>query len=155
MPKELIKKENVSWPETLLTSKPQLQNGHSESPQECKIQAQSTDSPQKPKIERMKSILKQSSKEKGETPELTSPKRENITFASEISMQHNAEEDILPQNDPEKIVKRDEVENQVQCNLMSNETVETQTCNTTVVNESKKGTSETKDAGKLLFKLEN
>lgn len=40
--------------------------------------------PPKIKLERTKSILKQSSRERTEHPELHSPKRENITFAPEL-----------------------------------------------------------------------
>lgn len=48
--------------------------------------------PPKIKLERTKSILKQSSKERSEHPELHSPKRENITFAPEHNLEKHLQE---------------------------------------------------------------
>lgn len=79
-------------PQTLSPpSKPPAQINHDEHPKTNHIiinnnvssnnhQPQPTEPP-KIKLERTKSILKQSSKERSEHPELHSPKRENITFA--------------------------------------------------------------------------
>lgn len=151
VPKELINQANVPRPETLCTSKPPLQNGHSELPQERSHQTQNTDSPQKPKIERTKSILKQSSKEKGETPELASPKRENITFAPEVN-KNKVDQEVAP-NEEETVESKQnaEVENQqIQCNFLSylSETVETQTANAPFLCQRNKEPVEIKEDGK-------
>ncbi|XP_057668189.1 tau-tubulin kinase homolog Asator [Diorhabda carinulata] len=82
VPKEQLNKNKISRPQNLV-SKPLVQNGNREGPNND-IQINSKESPQKPKIERTKSILKQSSKEKSDLQELSSPKRENISFAPEV-----------------------------------------------------------------------
>nr|CAI5831277.1 unnamed protein product [Callosobruchus analis] len=88
-------------PKEVIASKEKLQNSSPARPQNLdpvskqnghvvdvgtEVQNASKDSPQRPRIERTKSILKQSSKEKtdaGVVENMPSPKRENITFAPE------------------------------------------------------------------------
>nr|CAH7745120.1 unnamed protein product [Callosobruchus chinensis] len=101
VPKEVIaSKENLqnSSPARPQNLEPvSKQNGHVV---ELGTEVQNTpkDSPQRPRIERTKSILKQSSKEKtdaGVVENIPSPKRENITFAPEaIAKKEQKELDI-------------------------------------------------------------
>ncbi|CAH1184491.1 unnamed protein product [Phyllotreta striolata] len=80
----VVPKEKATRPQNLST-KPPVQNGHSEAASEQNNDGRrAKDSPQKPKVERTKSILKQSSKEKAESLELPSPKKDNISFAPEL-----------------------------------------------------------------------
>lgn len=61
-----------------------------------------TESPPKPKVklERTKSILKQSSKERGDAPELHSPKKEQISFAPDekYDVKHKTEKRVSIEN---------------------------------------------------------
>lgn len=118
MPKELVNKNTVCRPQTLST-KP-IQNGDADhrNIEVCPNEAQ--DSPQKPKIERTKSILKQSSKEK-ELVEMPSPKKENITFAA-ISDSHFPRYDNEEEEEKELIKACDsnEVDRETQCDIGKN-----------------------------------
>lgn len=58
-----------------------------------------TDQPPKIKLERTKSILKQSSKERGDNQDLHSPKREQITFAPDLERQ-------LAEKESKKVVEK-------------------------------------------------
>lgn len=97
VPKEQLNKNKISRPQNLAAKPPPppIQNGNHEGvvEQNNDIQAINKESPQKPKMERTKSILKQSSKEKSDLQELSSPKKENITFAPEVLGVESTEND--------------------------------------------------------------
>ncbi|XP_063925108.1 tau-tubulin kinase homolog Asator isoform X3 [Zophobas morio] len=73
----VVPKENVPRPQT-------LQSNVVENPPEEPAQTKEVERP-KIKLERTKSILKQSSKERNEGQEIHSPKREQITFAPDVT----------------------------------------------------------------------
>ncbi|KAJ8958453.1 hypothetical protein NQ318_002240 [Aromia moschata] len=82
--------------------------------------AQTKESPPKPKIERTKSILKQSSKERCETGELASPKREQITFAPELVEKMDKELDKqvnIVEIVKDEEVKPEEADQETQCDI--------------------------------------
>lgn len=90
MPKE----QTAQRPQTLSPLK--QQNSHHEQNGIGDISnnqdAKQSDQPPKIKLERTKSILKQSSKERGDNQDLHSPKREQITFAPDLE-KHLAEKE--------------------------------------------------------------
>ncbi|KYB26867.1 tau-tubulin kinase homolog Asator isoform X2 [Tribolium castaneum] len=74
---------------------------------------ESTESAERPivKLERTKSILKQSSKERNEGQEMPSPKREQITFAPEVDEGEKVKKRVSLEAE-EPIDKKEEVENE-------------------------------------------
>lgn len=102
MPKEQVNKEPLApRPQTLSPVKtPNVQNNvdnkHNLSNNGEILNGEAVtkepSSPPKIKLERTKSILKQSSKERGENPDLHSPKREQITFAPEVTLEKHLQE---------------------------------------------------------------
>ncbi|KAJ8929401.1 hypothetical protein NQ314_017909, partial [Rhamnusium bicolor] len=122
VPTEQVNKEIVPRPQTLSPLKQTPQNGlpdNAEANQEQRDnEAQIKEPPPRPKIERTKSILKQSSKERNEMGELASPKREQITFAPEPIEQSDREidkkiVDILGVNE-----KTHETDRETQCDII-------------------------------------
>lgn len=118
MPKELVNKNNVPRPQTLPSMKP-VQNGDADHHNADVCTNEANDSPQKPKIERTKSILKQSSKEK-EAGDIQSPKKENITFANASECQHRRKENDEDDNDPAKTCDNKDVDQEIQCDIRKN-----------------------------------
>ncbi|XP_023029488.1 tau-tubulin kinase asator isoform X3 [Leptinotarsa decemlineata] len=118
VPKEQINKENVPRPQTISPPKALMQNGHSEATitEKKVVEVQTKESPQRPKMERTKSILKQSSKEKSDPIELASPKRESIHFVIEsiegVDRGINQAQEV---GDIEK--KTNEIDQGTQCNI--------------------------------------
>ncbi|CAH1980661.1 unnamed protein product [Acanthoscelides obtectus] len=96
VPKEVV----ASKEQPQNSSPPKLQNQELKHNGHVDIQVQNTpkESPQRPKIERTKSILKQSSKEKADVDVdhlPPSPKRENITFAPDVIAGNEQKEEDL------------------------------------------------------------
>ncbi|CAH1107915.1 unnamed protein product [Psylliodes chrysocephalus] len=115
VPKDHVNKEKVPRPQNLIT-KPPIQNGHSEGPVEHNNDLQPKQSPQKPKIERTKSILKQSSKEKSDLQELPpSPKRENICFAPDPIQKGKQDSESVNKQSSE--MQTAETDREVQCDI--------------------------------------
>lgn len=106
VPKEHI--EVVSKPPLPTQNGEVIHNGAPE-PQSNKDNAQSQP---KIKLERTKSILKQSSKERNENVDLPSPKRENITFAPEPELHRQSK----------KLIKRSSLDNDLE--KQANKTIE-------------------------------
>lgn len=133
MPKDHVVNKSgntVPRPQTLSPTKT-LQNGdmeqipknnHHNNVDGCANEsATSHDSPQNRKVERTKSILKQSSKEKeGGGGDLSSPRKENITFAPENrdSSENGKVKTVTKQCD-----SRD-VDQEVQCDILKNNCTE-------------------------------
>lgn len=120
MPKELINRGNVPRPQTLSPSQP-LQNGDIDRRRMDGCNNEAPESPQKHKIERTKSILKQSSKEK-ETGDMPSPRRENITFALGIELQERRNDGTEGDNCKKKAEVSDnrDVDRETQCDMRKN-----------------------------------
>lgn len=114
VPKELVNKNNPPRPQTLSPTKP-VQNGDADQHPADNYNNEAQDSPQKPKFERTKSILKQSSKEK-EAGDLPSPRRENICFAP-------ADESCANEGDkePAKACDNKDIDQETQCDMRKNE----------------------------------
>lgn len=117
VPKDLANKANAR-PQTLSPSKP-VQNGDADHHQVGGVTNGTSDSPQKPKIERTKSILKQSSKEK-EVGDLPSPRRENITFAPGSECPHGKNEDVNDEKETKNTGDSKEVDQEIQCDIRKN-----------------------------------
>ncbi|KAG5884734.1 hypothetical protein JTB14_037764 [Gonioctena quinquepunctata] len=136
VPKEQVSKENSPRPQTVSPLNALLQNGHSEPT----VETQTKDSPQKPKMERTKSILKQSSKEKADAVELASPKRENITFAVEPVEVETKDVAVGLDNEPQDIreseKKINETDQETQCNIkcLMKKSVGVESCSAVEVN---------------------
>lgn len=114
MPKELLNKNSPPRPQTLSPTKP-IQNGDADHPQGNNCTSEVQEPPQKPKIERTKSILKQSSKEK-ESGELSSPKRENISFApANVPSAVESDKELINACDNK------DVDQEIQCDIKKNE----------------------------------
>lgn len=119
VPKELVNKTNVPRPQTLSPVK-LVQNGDADHHDAEVCTNEAHDSPQKPKIERTKSILKQSSKEK-EAGDIPSPKRENITFAAATGeCQHSRKDNDEVDKEPAKECDSKDVDQEIQCDIRKN-----------------------------------
>lgn len=112
MPKELVMK-GFSRPQTPCEPN---QNGEADPVEGCNKQA--NDSLQKPKTERTKSILKQTSKDTdaGDTP---SPKKENITFAT-AAESHVKLTDCVYNKETTNAFHNMEVDHETQCDVRKN-----------------------------------
>lgn len=117
MPKERINKNNVPRPQTLSPSKP-VQNGDTDHHHTDGCTNETHDSPQRSKMERTKSILKQSSKEK-EAGDMPSPRKENITFApvSECQIRSDTVENV---KETKKPCDTKDVDRETQCDIRKN-----------------------------------
>ncbi|XP_072381782.1 tau-tubulin kinase homolog Asator isoform X2 [Diabrotica undecimpunctata] len=134
VPKEQVNKDKVLRPQNL-ASKPPIQNGNSEIAAEHNNDVQTTnkESPQKPKMERTKSILKQSSKERSDPQELSSPKKENISFAPDVlDIKCDDVESSKPVESIAVEVQTAE-DCETQCNLQKNVELETRNPNSSSV----------------------
>ncbi|XP_031331385.1 tau-tubulin kinase homolog Asator isoform X2 [Photinus pyralis] len=99
----VVPKEMVIKPQLPDEAGDRMQNGVSSAENHSNTQIIiKTESPPKPKVklERTKSILKQSSKERGDAPELHSPKKEQISFAPDekYDVKHKTEKRVSIEN---------------------------------------------------------